>query len=691
MASAVQVARGRRPWRRIKVRSFSPFPALLLTCSVAFAGAVQSRANVTLHYPDATEVSSASGVALHAYNVINYNLYMDWYAALSGENHGFNGRMKVSFVPSLSDPLDSIRLDSNPAYLHIDSVFSGGARLATSLSGEKLTVYLSAPLSGTDTGTVEVYYHETDPGIAPAQDSLQRGFYLYYAGEQTVGMNSMNVPATIAYTMSEPSDARDWMPCYDEPSDKALCEISVRVPDGFTAASNGLRVSKINNNDGSTTFSWKENYPVSTYLMCATAGQYALIQKNADVDGKSIPVQYYVYPQDSLQAVEGSGCNIDTVISMMKFYSSIYGPYPFEKYGMTGVEPFQYGGMEHQTITTLNRADEFNRRDVAHELAHQWWGDMVTLGTWKDIWLNEGFATYSEAMQLQHDSQTAFQSEMDFYASQFFIEDSTQLRYAIYAPPAGYIFGLAEYYKAAWVLNMLRNLVGDSTYFSIMRRYRADYEYGNAVTSDFIDVVDTVTNSNMSWFFNEWIYEGGYPVYTKSFTQAGDSLALTINQDQTNAPIFRMPMEVGVWSGGKMTLETVLDSLQSQTFKIYIPAKVDSVTLDPNNEILARYPGQNLTAIDQTTTSPTTYALLQNYPNPFNDRTEVVYKLPKSGMVSLELFDILGQRIETLVHGYQTSGTHTVAVSGAALASGVYLCRLIAPGSRLTTKLVLEK
>ena len=666
-------------------------PVLLLAWSAAFAAVATSRVNATLHYTGPAAVLSASDIALHAYNVVNYDLHMDWYDALSGKAHGFSGKMEVSFVPSLSNPLDSIHLDCNPAYLHVDSVFSGVARLGTSLSGEKLTVFLSAPLIGIDTGTVAIYYHETDPGIAPAPDSLQRGFYLYYAGENTVGPNSTEVPATVAYTMSEPSDARDWMPCYDKPSDKALCEISVRVPDGYTAASNGLLVGDVNNGDGSVTFSWKESYPVATYLMCATAAHYALIQKNANIGGRQIPVQYYVYPQDSLQAVEGSGCNIDSVISMIKFYSSIYAPYPFEKYGMTGVEPFQYGGMEHQTITTLNRSDEFNRRDVAHELAHQWWGDMVTLGTWKDIWLNEGFATYSEAMQLQHDSQRDFENEMDFYASQFFVEDSTQLRYAIYAPPPGYIFGLAEYYKAAWVLNMLRNIVGDSTYFSVMRRYRADYQYRNAVTADFVNVADTVSHSDMSWFFDEWIFDAGYPVYTKSFEQDGDSLALTIRQTQSNAPVFRMPMEVGVWSGGRMTLETVLDSLQSQTFSIYFPARVDSVILDPNNEILARYPGQSLTSVGQVNVAPATYALLQNYPNPFNDRTEVVYRLPEPGMVSLELYDILGQRIETLVNSFQTSGTHTVALSGAALASGVYLCRLVAPGGRLTTKLVLEK
>lgn len=635
---------------------------------------------------------------LHTYNVLRYNLYMDWYDGLSGKTlgssglYGYYGRMEITFAPSLSDPLDSIRLDSNPAYLHIDSVFSGGARLNAYQRGEKLTIVLNSPLSSPDSSIVDIYYHEIDPGAYPSTDTLQRGFYLYFGGTTTKGPTSTGVQDTVAYTMSEPSDARDWMPCYDEPWDKAFCQISVRVPNGFTAASNGTLISAVNNGDGSTTFNWKEDYPVATYLMCATAARYAVIQKDyVSASGNTIPVQYYAYREDSLQALEGAGCNIDSVISWIKFYSSLYGPYPFDKYGMTGVQPFQYGGMEHQTITTLNLKYEFDRRDVAHELAHQWWGDMVTLGTWKDIWLNEGFATYSEAMQLQHQSQTAFEDEMLFYASQFFIEDSTQLRYAIYAPPAKYLFGLAEYYKAAWVLNMLRNIVGDTTYFDIMRRYGADYEYGNAVTSDFIAVVDTVYGHNMQWFFDEWIYKAGYPVYTKSYIQSSDSVSVTIHQVQSDTLVYRMPMDVGIYSGGSLKVETVNDSLRNQTFVLPFQGKIDSVVLDPYHKVLARYPGQSLTGVSEVRNEPGTYSVLQNYPNPFNGRTEVVYQLASPGQVSVELYDVLGRKVETLARGFQAQGVHRIAVNGGDLASGVYFCRVITPDRRMVTKLVLEK
>lgn len=637
-------------------------------------------------------------VTLHEYNVLRYKVYMDWFDALSGKtlgssgSYGYYGKMKITFAPSLSGTLDSIRLDSNPVYLHIDSVLSGNARLQTYQRGEKLTIVLESPLSSPDSGVVDVYYHETDPGAYPLPDTLQRGFYLYFGGKTTKGPTSAEVKDTVAYTMSEPSDARDWMPCYDEPWDKALCQISVRVPNGFTVASNGTLVSKVNNGDGSTTFNWKEDFPIATYLMCATAARYDVVQKEyVPAPGDTIPVQYYVYPDDLIQAQNGPDCNIDTVVSMMKFYSSLYGPYPFHKYGMTGVQPFGYGGMEHQTITTMNLRYEFVRRDVAHELAHQWWGDMVTLGSWKDIWLNEGFATYSEAMQLQHLSEIAFENEMLYYAGQFFNEDSTQKSYAIYNPPAGYLFGLAEYYKAAWVLHMLRNIVGDTTFFNIMRHYRTDYQYGNAVTSDFITVVDSVTHSNMAWFFNEWIYKAGYPVYTNSYSQSGDSLSVTIDQIQNNPLAYRMPVDIGVYSGGRLNVFAVEDSSLTQTFKLPFQGKIDSLVLDPYHRILARFPGQDMTEIGKVESQPKGYSLLQNYPNPFNEMTQIVYHVMKPGMVSVELYDVLGRKVKTLAHGFQSQGVHRISVNGAKLASGVYLCRLTTPEHRLTTKLVLEK
>ena len=621
----------------------------------------------------------------HSYNVLNYKLYIDWSEVLDSVSTRFSGVMQMTFVPDLVSPLDSIGVNTDPIYLQIDSAISDGKSVSTDTSEGKVYVHLDSPLSAGDTGKVTLYYRVNNPGLA--NNSLQKGFYLYYRGEE---VNGNVVPHTVAYTMSEPSDARAWMPCYDDPSDKAFCEISIRVPDGFTAASNGTLVSKVSNGDGTTTFNWSEDYPIATYLMCATVARFSLVQAfYTKSDGSKIPVQYYVYPEDSSAAASNTECNVDTVVSMIKFFSSLYGEYPFDKYGMTGVEPFGYGGMEHQTITTLNRNYEFRRLDVAHELAHQWWGDMVTLGTWKDIWLNEGFATYSEAMQLQHDDLQAFRNEMGYYAAQYFIENKS-INYAIYAPPPGYIFGLAEYYKAAWVLNMLRNIVGDSTFFEIFRTYRADFQFANAVTSDFMNVVNQVTHADMNWFFNEWIYGTGYPVYSFVYrpVESGNYLRLYLKQVQTNGPTFKMPVEFAVYSDGRETTLGFVDSLAYQAASFPFKSPVDSVVFDPNDKILSRVVAWH-DSINPTQQSPKFQFSV--YPNPFSDKSAIQYEIDADTHVEFRVYDIIGRLVDSLGEGFQPAGIYTITLDGSQLASGAYLVRMNTDFGSKTSKILIEK
>lgn len=655
----------------------------IISCFISPACLAQERFedNVKIlapHAEDLGHVYKANYSGHHSYDVIEYKLSMDWYDIILGLSNSYSGTMQMKFLPDLANPLDRIDIDNDTTCLHVDSAFSGSKMLALTNAGMKLNVVLNRNYGSGDTGIVTLYYHVVDQ---PANS--QKGFYYYSAGDQLT--SSYTVPRTIAYTMSEPSDAHDWMPCYDDPSDKALCEVSIRVPDGYVAASNGTLSSRIDNHNGSTTFNWSEVYPIATYLMCATAAQFSVVQRNfIKSNGDTILIQYYVFPEDSSGAVSSSDCNIDTVASMIGFYESLYGNFAFDKYGMTGIEPFGYGGMEHQTITTLLRKYEFNRKVVAHELAHQWWGDMVTLGTWNDIWLNESFATYSEAMQLQHLSQAAFESEMEFYASQFFMEDS-QIRYPVYAPPPGYIFGLAEYYKGAWVLDMLRSIVGDSTFFEILRTYRAEFQYGNAITTDFESVVSQITHADMSWFFNEWIFQAGYPVYSYTYRKEGNLLVFYLKQVQTNAPIFKMPVKFSAYFQGKGTVGSFVDSVASQTFTIPFAAQPDSVFFDPYNEIMKQVVTWGDTTIPYSSTS------INIFPNPFKSSTKITYTIPAGTKVKLEIFDVLGRRIKSFDAGYQEANTYTITFDGSELATGVYICRMTSDFGNRVIKLLLEK
>jgi aminopeptidase N len=622
----------------------------------------------------------------HSYDVIEYKLFMDWYGILAGSSDLYTGIMQIEFCPDLESSLSVLDVDNDSTYLHVDSAFADGKMLKLGWAGGKLNITLDKQYSTGDTGLVSLYYHVV---IEPTDS--QKGFYYFREGEEPI--SGYRVPHTIAYTMSEPSDAHYWMPCYDKPSDKATCEISVRVPNGFVVTSNGTLVDMSDNHDSSTTYVWKENYPIATYLMSATAGKFSVVQAHyVKADGDTIPVQYFVYPEDSSSAESNSECNVDTVVSMIKFYESLFGIFPFDKYGMTCIEPFfeegvqhRIGGMEHQTITTLRRSYEFRRDVVAHELAHQWWGDMVTLGTWNDIWLNEGFATYAEAMQLQHLSPLDFKNEMESYKAQFFQEDSI-MRYPIYAPPSNYIFGLAEYYKGAWVLHMLRNIVGDSIFVSILRAYGASFQYGNAVTTDFEDVVNRLTHSDMSWFFSEWIFQPGYPVYSYAWKNSGNSLVFYLKQEQrVDAPVFKMPVKFSVYYQGKVTGWTFFDSLAVQTFTVPSLTRPDSIVFDPDNVILKQVVPWGDSAL------PFSRLSVSNFPNPFNSNTQIVYTIPVGTRVRLEIYDVLGREIRSFEEGYQEANTYIVNFNAWDLASGLYFCRVKTDVGERVVKMLLEK
>ncbi|MGB9592266.1 MAG: M1 family aminopeptidase, partial [Candidatus Kryptoniota bacterium] len=301
---------------------------------------------------------------------------------------------------------------------------------------------------------------------------------------------------------------------------------------------------------------------------------------------------------------------------------------------------------------------------------------------------NESFATFSELLQLRHLSQPDYENELKYYEDSYFREDSI-VRYAMYNPPPGYLFGVAEYYKGAWVLKMLKDIVGDSTFFEILREYRRQFAYRNVITYDFVAVVNKVTQTDMSWFFDQWIFQPGYPIYSLYPMRIGDSLLLTVTQTQTNAPIFKMPVEIGVYSNNNMSTFQFWDSLRVQVFTILSKGGADSIIIDPNSKLLAKYRDRTTGSISSS--PPNRYFILSNYPNPFNNRTNILYYLPRPSSITLTVYDVVGRKVRSLENGYQQAGLHLVEFNSEGLSSGVYLCKLITSFGNLTTKLVLEK
>ena len=232
---------------------------------------------------------------------------------------------------------------------------------------------------------------------------------------------------------------------------------------------------------------------------------------------------------------------------------------------------------------------------------------------------------------------------------------------------------------------MLRNIMGDSTFFSIFKTYRAQFQFGNAVTADFENVVNQVTRNDMSWFFDEWIFQAGFPVYSCTFKKEGNSLVFYLRQEKTIGPTFRMPVQFAAYFQGQKTIGSFVDSMATQTFTIPFPFQPDSVVFDPDNEIMK----QVTTWTD--TTFPYSSLSLGSFPNPFNSTTNLSYTIPVGTKVSFEIFDVIGRKVKTVDEGYQEANTYTITFNAHDLASGVYICRMTTGLGNQIIKLLLEK
>jgi aminopeptidase N len=376
------------------------------------------------------------------------------------------------------------------------------------------------------------------------------------------------------------------------------------------------------------------------------------------------------------------------VRQMVAHYALLYGEYPFDKYGMTSIVPFVYLGMEHQTLTTMNRYVQTDQRVVSHELAHQWWGDNVTCGTWADVWLNEGFATYSEA--LWRESLGGFPALKSYMRDTLNGFQYGSWQGAVY-DPVGQGFNLFDqvvYSKAAWVLHTLRGVQGDGPFFRVLNAYRQRYAGKSATTAELKAVVDSIYSRDMSWFFNQWIFGSGWPKYASRYSWIPDTLTLTVYQQQSASwPTYKMPITVRAYHGTSNTTFNVWDSVRTQVFQLLFASVPDSVVLDPDGWVLKQIVSPpNSVGEDER---PLTFQLFQNYPNPFNPTTNIQFSISGHQLTILNVYDVLGREVGTLVNEVRQPGTYTVQFDARWLAGGVYFCRLQAGGLVETKKLIV--
>lgn len=404
----------------------------------------------------------------------------------------------------------------------------------------------------------------------------------------------------VVSTLSEPYFAHFWWPVKDgdlgvpgDNSDKATLDLAVTAPNNFRVASNGLLQGVTPLSGNRNQYHWSSNYPIATYLVSFAATNYNTWTKNYVHPGGTMPVEFFIYPEnDVFPNGPTNRAGWEKVTDMMAAFRPLFGEYPFinEKYGLYNF-PFG-GGMEHQTMTGQSG---FGENLTSHELAHQWWGDAITCKTWSDIWLNEGFATYGECLWLE------FKSGMQdpaAYQTAILARKPSSVGDSVYVPSdqtsdVGRIFSSTySYRKGAWVLHQLRHVAGETTFFQILADYRALYEGSAATTDDFAAVASATYGQDLTWFFDQWVYQIGAPAYRYGWdsvnVEGQEYLHVKIEQTQTASypNVFTMPVDLVATIGGSPQTLTVWNDARSQRFVLPVSATTSSVQIDPQQWIL---------------------------------------------------------------------------------------------------------
>lgn len=455
--------------------------------------------------------------------------------ALDFDQETINGTVSTTFV-ALYETVSTVSFDA--VELHIEKVaLADGTNLSYSSTDQKLTVTLDHPYQHGATFTVVITYHAR-PRIGlhfvkPAPEDPTRPVH--------------------AYTFGQPRYHSHWFPCHDAPNDRATTEIIATVPAQFMTISNG-NLLEIKDNGATRTHHWRHDVPHAAYLVSLVVGDFAVIEDS--YNGK--PVTYYIRKDRK----DDAPLYLGKTPQMMRFFSEFTGvEYPYDNYKQTIVELYM-GAMEHTTATTHSFALALDKRAaldmdmvpvVAHELAHQWFGDLLTCRDWSNGWLNEGFATYFENLWVEHDQGSdEFKQYMLNEKTGYLEEDSKYRRpivYYVYNDQGFELFDRHLYNKGGWVLHMLRHQLGEQNFRRGIQAYLERYRTREVVTSDLMRTLEEVTGRSLERFFQQWVHSGGHPELEASYDwdQEQHLLKLTLKQTQKVdelTPCFDTPVDL---------------------------------------------------------------------------------------------------------------------------------------------------
>jgi aminopeptidase N len=477
----------------------------------------------------------------------------------------------------------------------------------------------------------------------------------------------------VTWTLSEPFDAKDWWPCKQVLTDKAdSAWIFLTTSNTNLAGSNGLLTNVTDMGNNKVRYEWKTNYPIDYYLISfavADYQDYSIYAKPAEMEGDSILVQNYIYDHPNYLNTYKTG--IDAVIPMIELLSELYILYPFkeEKYGHCITE--LGGGMEHQTMTTIG-GWSFNL--VAHELGHMWFGDNVTCATWSDIWINEGFATYSN--YLSQEKLNGWNAGQNFMVgTQNNVMSATGG--SVFIPEEDVtpddvwrIFnGRLSYDKGAAIIHLLRHEINnDTVFFDVMHTFQETFTDSTATGLDYKMVAEQVSGLDLEDFFNQWYFGEGYPKYDISWYMFENTMNMTVTQSvSSTTPLFKMTMDYKLnFEDGTDTVIRLYQNANIQNFAVEVPKQVVSMSVDPDNWTFERV--NTITVIIEETNNPNYFAF---GPNPANEVINIYLLNPDGRERKAQICDLSGR---VLSEQSFTEASKQVDVSW--LKAGAYLINI---------------
>lgn len=462
-----------------------------------------------------------------------------------------------------------------------------GKSLKFRASGGRITVTLDKPYRITDDVAIR-FNHSSVP---------KKG--VYFVDKEVE--DGKEIHSEQIWTQGEADEARHWFPSFDFPSDKATFEEFITANEGETVIGNGELIEETNNRDNTVTHHFRMNVPTPTYLVSFVIGKYSKVGDKY----LNTPLGFYIYPGAEATARKAFG----NTKEMMRVYESLTGvDFQFNKYDQTVVAGFTFGGMENITATTMADTEIFAVNNplfeagvgdlVSHELAHSWFGNLVTCRNWAELWLNEGFATFMEAayrekmfgrhnylIKIKRDAQT------------FIIDDSVnKKRNALFNQNAGDVAELFDrpatiYNKGGAVLHTLREEVGDAAFWKAINIYLTRHKFGNVESTDLKAAMEETSGRDLKWFFHQWVYMAGYPKLEVRpvWNEASKTLTLTVTQaqkaDAITPAVFRLPLDIEFAIGAEKHVEKMNVTKRTEAFEFKMSARPSEVNIDPTEKI----------------------------------------------------------------------------------------------------------